>query len=163
MSQENVYLDMAVNVAFNYLTVNNKMLIVNDKDDDFFHTFFNKYKVCHISLIGSPFESLPYTKSFSVTNLGPTAREVYEDGALNSPVDVLYIDLGKNRKYENYFDDVIGDNTITIIRFSIPIVTGMFPDFIKRKYKNYSKDCLKFGDWDLPHLYNNSNYYLVFY
>ena len=37
--QEN-YLDVAANVAFNYLTKTNRMLIVNDKNDSFFDTFF---------------------------------------------------------------------------------------------------------------------------
>lgn len=68
MSQE-VYMNVAVNVAFNYLTKHNRMLIVNDKEDTFFHTFFNKYKVCHILLVGSPFESIPFSPSYSVTNL----------------------------------------------------------------------------------------------
>lgn len=55
------YLDVAVELAFNYLKTTNKMLIVNDKEDSFFHRFFNKYKVCHISLVGSDFDSIPYT------------------------------------------------------------------------------------------------------
>lgn len=58
------YLETAREVAFNYLSSTNRLLIVNDKDDMFFHTFFNKYKVCHISLIGSVFESLPFNKRF---------------------------------------------------------------------------------------------------
>lgn len=61
MSNEN-YLETAREVCFNYLSKTNRMLIVNDKDDMFFHTFFNKYKVCNITLIGSVFESLPYNK-----------------------------------------------------------------------------------------------------
>jgi len=40
-----------VNVAFNYLKKTNKMMIVNDKDDLFFNSFFNKYKICHIYLV----------------------------------------------------------------------------------------------------------------
>lgn len=56
------YLDVIVNVAFSYLRKTNRMLIVNDKEDEFFHSFFNKYKVCNISLIGSDYESIPYNK-----------------------------------------------------------------------------------------------------
>lgn len=48
--QEN-YNDVAVNVAFNYLKKTNRMMIVNDKDDVFFHSFFDKYKVCNICLV----------------------------------------------------------------------------------------------------------------
>lgn len=56
------YLDIATNVAFNYLRKTNRMMIVSDKEDSFFHTFYNKYKVCHISLVGSDFESVPFQK-----------------------------------------------------------------------------------------------------
>ena len=48
--QENL-IEVAVNVAFNYLKKTNRMMIVNDKDDVFFHNFFDKYKVCHICLV----------------------------------------------------------------------------------------------------------------
>ncbi len=48
--QEN-FLELASSVAFNYLKKTNKMMIVNDKDDLFFNYFFNKYKICHISLV----------------------------------------------------------------------------------------------------------------
>ena len=58
------YLNLAKEITFNYLTKTNRLLIVNDKDDMFFHTFFVKYNVCYISLIGSVFESIPYTKRF---------------------------------------------------------------------------------------------------
>ncbi len=59
--QEN-YLDVAANVAFNYLTKTNRMLIINDKNDSFFDTFFDKFKVCHILLVGSDFNSVPFEK-----------------------------------------------------------------------------------------------------
>lgn len=48
---EENYADFATNVAFNYLKKTNKLMIVNDKDDMFFTNFFNKYKLCHISLV----------------------------------------------------------------------------------------------------------------
>ena len=35
------YLELAREVTFNYLTKTNRLLIVNDKDDMFFHTFFD--------------------------------------------------------------------------------------------------------------------------
>ena len=72
---------------------------------------------------------------FSVTNFGINSRLVYEDGALNAPVDVLYVDLSRNTEHYNYFDDVIDENTITILRFRYPVVTGNLPSFIKNKYQ----------------------------
>lgn len=54
------YLDSAVDVSFSFLRKTNRMLIVNDKDDSFFHSFYSRYKVCHIALVGSDFESVPY-------------------------------------------------------------------------------------------------------
>lgn len=56
------HVSKAVQLAFNYLRKTNRMLIVNDKDDNFFHSFFTKYKVCNISLLGSDFESIPYSR-----------------------------------------------------------------------------------------------------
>lgn len=111
---------------------------------------------------GSVFDSVPYTKSYSVTNLGEYIKKTYEDGCLNAPVDVLYVDLSRNFDYLNYLDDVIDENTITILKFKQPIVSGMLPTFIKRKYDNYLEDCFRFGDWNKEHKYN-SEYYLVFY
>ena len=99
---------------------------------------------------------------FSVTNLGINSRLVHEDGALNAPVDVLYIDLSRNTEHYNYFDDVIDENTVTILKFKQPIVSALLPDFIKRKYTDYMDDCYRFGDWGKEHKYN-SEYYLVFY
>lgn len=45
------YNQIATTVAFNYLKKTNRLMIVNDKDDVFFHTFFNQYKICHITLV----------------------------------------------------------------------------------------------------------------
>lgn len=98
---------------------------------------------------------------FSVTNLGLTPKLVYEDGALNAPVDVLYIDLSRNVEHYDYFDDVIDENTVTILRFRYPIVTGSLPSFIKNKYR-YMTNCLKFGDWDTDNKHD-SEYFLMFY
>ncbi len=98
---------------------------------------------------------------FSVTNLGINSRLVYEDEALNSPVDVLYIDLSRSTDHLNYFDQVIDENTITILRFRYPIVTGSLPSFIKNKYQ-YSTNCLKFGDWEEDNRHD-SEYFLMFY
>ena len=81
---------------------------------------------------------------------------------MNAPVDVLYVDLSRTFDYLNYLDDVIDENTITILKFKQPVVSGLLPDFIKRKYDNYTEDCLRFGDWDKDYKYN-SEYYLVFY
>lgn len=49
MSSE--YIEEAVELAFNYLRKTNKLLIINDKKDSFFHSFYNKYKVCDILLV----------------------------------------------------------------------------------------------------------------
>lgn len=98
---------------------------------------------------------------FSVTNLGINSRLVHEDGALNAPVDVLYIDLSRNTEHYNYFDDVIDENTVTILRFRYPVVTGNLPSFIKNKYQ-YLTNCLKFGDWDEDNKHD-SEYFLMFY
>ena len=98
---------------------------------------------------------------YSVTNIGKYIKSVYEDGCLNSPVDVLYLDLSRSFDYLNYFDEIIGDNTVTILRLRNPIVTGMLPQFIKDNY-DYNENCFKFGDWDSDHKYN-SEYFLVFY
>ena len=97
----------------------------------------------------------------SVTNLGKYVKSVYEDGCFNSPVDVLYIDLSRNYDFLNYLDEVISENTITILRFKTPIVSGLLPSFIKNKY-NYMEDCIRFGDWHSEHKYN-SEYFLAFY
>lgn len=155
--------EIASEVAFSCLKKTNKMMIINDKDDVFFHTFYDKYKVCHITLVGSIFESTPYNKSFSVTNLGEYVKATYEDGCLNAPVDVLYVDLGRNFDYLDYLDELIDENTITILKFKQPIVSSLLPSFIKRKYDNYMEDCSRFGDWGKEHRYNASEYFLVFY
>lgn len=44
-------LDILREMAFNYLRKTNRMLIINDKQDKFFHSFNNKYKVNHVLLI----------------------------------------------------------------------------------------------------------------
>lgn len=62
--------------------------------------------------------------------------------------------------YLNYFDNVINENTITILRYRFPIVTGSLPSFIKNKYD--SLHCYKFGDWDLPQKHD-SEYFMMFY
>lgn len=162
MNNDN-YLNIISDLVFSYLIKTNYLLIVNDKDDMFFHTFFNKYKVCHIRLIGSPFESIPYKIGYSVTNLNSTVKEAYMDGALNSPVDVLYLDLSTSKKFTNQFENVISDNTITILRYSSPMSICGVPDFIKTKYTNYMTDCIQIGDYDKEHHYHNSSYYLVFF
>ena len=100
---------------------------------------------------------------YSVTNLGKNVKLIYEDESLNSPVDVLYLDLGRNKKFHNYLDKSIDDNTVTILRYSIPVIDAMIPDFIKRKYPNYRNDYLKFGNWDDKYVYNNSEYFLMFF
>lgn len=43
--------EIASEVAFSCLKKTNRMMIINDKDDVFFHTFYEKYKVCHITLV----------------------------------------------------------------------------------------------------------------
>lgn len=74
---------------------------------------------------------------------------------------MLYVDISKNFDYLNYLDDVIDENTITILKYKQPVVPGMLPSFIKNNYENYTEDCFRFGDWDNVHKYN-SEYYLVF-
>lgn len=102
-----------------------------------------------------------FKNGYSVTNLGKYVKSAYEDGCFNSPVDVLYVDLSRSLDYSNYFDEVIDENTVTILRFKNPVVSGLLPTFIKNKY-NYTEDCFKFGDWDSEQKYN-SEYFLVFY
>lgn len=155
------YTEMAREIAFSQLKKTNKMLIVNDKDDEFFSSFYNKYKVCHISLVGSVFESIPYTKSYSVTNLGLYVKTVYEDCALNSPVDVLYIDLSRSFDYLNYLDEVIDENTVIILKYKNNIFESQLPDFIKRLHPDLDNSIIKFGDWDSDHKYNSEYYLLV--
>ena len=128
----------------------------------FFITFLINTKSATFAQFGSVFDSIPYNRSYSVTNLGEYIKKTYDDGCLNAPVDVLYVDISRNFDYLNYLDEVIDENTITILKFKQPVVTGLLPDFIKRKYDNYMEDCIKFGDWNQEHKYN-SEYYLVFY
>lgn len=99
---------------------------------------------------------------YVVTNLGKIPRLVHEDGALNTAVDILYVDLTTTHDYANYLDDCIDENTVTIIKLKQPTVSGLLPDFIKNNYDNFYTDCIKFGDWEEVHKHN-SEYYLVFY
>ena len=128
----------------------------------FFIVFLINTKSVTSVQFGSVFESIPYTRSFSVTNLGLYIKKTFDEGCLNAPVDVLYVDLSRQFDYLNYLDDVIDENTVTILKFKQPIVSALLPDFIKRKYTDYMDDCYRFGDWGKEHKYN-SEYYLVFY
>lgn len=87
---------------------------------------------------------------------------MYVDEALNTPVDILYVDLSRAIDYSNYLDSSIDHNTITIVRLKQPTVTTLLPSFIKNNYDNYLTDNLKLGDWGEEHKYD-SEYYLVFY
>lgn len=106
--------------------------------------------------------SLILVNGYVVTNLGKLPKLVYEDGALNTAVDILYVDLTTSYDYSNYLDDCIDENTVTIIKLKQPTVSGLLPDFIKNNYDNFYTDSIRFGDWETEHKYN-SEYYLVFY
>ena len=127
----------------------------------FFIIFLINTKSVTSVQFGSVFESIPYTRSFSVTNLGLYIKKTFDEGCLNAPVDVLYVDLSRQFDYLNYLDDVIDENTVTILRFRYPVVTGNLPSFIKNKYQ-YLTNCLKFGDWDEDNKHD-SEYFLMFY
>lgn len=155
MSIEINYLNIATEIAFNYLRNTNKLLIINDKKDGFFHTFYNKYKVCDILLVGNEFDSIPRINNVSVTNLGKNLRTVYDDHSLNSPVDVIYIDITSTYLYEEYLKDSISDNTVMIFKMKYP-TEALLPLSYKSKFQ-YS---YKFGDWENePNI--NSEYYLL--
>lgn len=149
------YLNATREVAFNYLRKTNKLLIINDKDDEFFHTFDDKYKVCNTLLIGSDYEDIPYVAGYSVTNLGYRLKQVYEDESLNSPVDVIYIDMTSQLQIDEYLDDSIDENTLIIVKLKNP-VESILPPSLKKYKDNY----YYIGDWDKDQKYD-SQYYLI--
>ena len=71
--QEN-YLDVAANVAFNYLTKTNRMLIINDKNDSFFDTFFDKFLLFPSE--SNCFESLQVHALIKLPNTNPNISDL---------------------------------------------------------------------------------------
>ena len=122
----------------------------------FFIIFLINTKSVTSVQFGSVFESIPYTRSFSVTNLGLYIKKTFDEGCLNAPVDVLYLDVTTRLNCENFLDDVITDETLVILKIKQPNDTNV-PALPKLKGKNV----LKFGDWDNEHT-AESNYFLVF-
>jgi len=153
MSKE--YLDATREIAFNYLRKTNRMLIINDKEDSFFHNFNDKYKVCNTLLVGSDYDDIPWRAGYSVTNLGHMLRHAYEDGSLNSPVDVVYIDMTSQINIDNYLDDSIDENTLIIVKLKNPTDVSL-PASLKKYKDNY----YYIGDWEEKHRHD-SQYYLV--
>lgn len=148
-------LDASRELAFNYLRKTNRLLIINDKDDSFFHNFNNKYKVCNTLLVGSDYEDIPWRAGYSVTNLGYTLKYAHDDGSLNTPVDVLYLDMTSQVLLEDYLVDTIDENTLIIVKIKNP-VEALVPSILKK-----DKDILfQFGDWGKPHKHD-SQYYLA--
>lgn len=142
-------------IAFNYLVKTNRLLIINDKDDSFFHCFDSKYKVCHSLLIGSDYEDIPYYAGYSVTNLGTTIKSVYDDYSLNVPVDVLYIDLTSYINIDKYLEQTIDENTLVVFKLK-----NQEPVEIPPYFKKYKDTCYRLGDWDEDHKHD-SQYFLI--
>ncbi len=153
MSKE--YLDATREIAFNYLRKSNRMLIINDKEDAFFHNFNDRYKVCNTLLVGSDYDDIPWRAGYSVTNLGHLLRHAYEDGSLNSPVDVVYMDMTSQINVENYLDDSIDENTLIIVKLKNPVETSLPPSL-----KKYKENYYYIGDWGEKQRHD-SQYYLV--
>lgn len=154
-NNKNIY-DYVSDIVFSRLLKTNRLMIINDKDDEFFHSFYNAYKVCNISLIGSVFEDIPWKCGHSVTNLGDSLRNLYLDEALTSPVDVLYMDVTTRLNCENYLENIITDETLVVIKIKHPNDTNV-PAIPQLQGKN----ALKFGDWDEPYTMD-SNFFLMF-
>lgn len=152
---EDIY-DHIAQIAFNGLVKNNRMLIAFDKGDEFFHAFFDRYKVCNVALVGSVFEDIPWVNGYSVTNLGDSLRNLYLDGCLNAPADVVYLDVTTKVTIDNYLDQVITDNTTVILRIKHPEDTNVPSIPILR-----NKNVMRFGDWDEKHT-QDSEYFLIF-
>lgn len=149
------FLNATRDVAFNYLRKTNRMLIINDKEDSFFHNFNDKYKVCNTLLVGSDYDDIPWMAGYSVTNLGYHLKHAYEDESLNSPVDVLYIDTTSQVILDNYLDDCIDENTLVIVKLKNP-VESLLPAVLKK----YKENFYYIGDWDNKQRHD-SQYYLV--
>ena len=149
------YLDATREVAFNYLRKTNRLLIINDKEDSFFHNFNDKYKVCNTLLVGSDYDNIPWRAGYSVTNLGHLLRHAYEDCSLNSPADVVYIDMTSQLNIDHYLDDSIDENTLVIVKLKNPVET-LLPTSLKK----YKDNFLYIGDWDQQQKHD-SQYYLV--
>ena len=102
----------------------------------------DRYKVCNTLLVGSDYDNIPWRAGYSVTNLGHLLRHAYEDESLNSPVDVIYIDMTSQINIEHYLDDSIDENTLIIVKLKNP-VEAILPTSLK-KYKdnlnNYEKE-----------------------
>lgn len=82
-------------------------------------------------------------------------RVVYEDEALNSPVDVLYIDLTSQLKLENYLQDTINEDTLIIVKVKGP--EEVIPACLKQ-----GKDAFYFlGPWEQKNKDPLSEYYVV--
>lgn len=151
-----IHLDAVREIAFNYLRKTNRMLLVNDKGDQFFHHFDSKYKVCNVLLIGSDYESIPYKAGYSVTNMGFGLKQNFEDGCLNHPVDVLYIDLTSQYNLSVYLDYAIDDNSLIILKVKAPNDLPEIPE----AFKDYKENVFYVGDWNKPHK-ASSQYYLI--
>lgn len=149
------YLNAIREIAFNYLRKTNRLLIINDKEDSFFHNFNDRYKVCNTLLVGSDYDSIPWRAGYSVTNLGHLLRHAYEDESLNSPVDVVYIDMTSQINVEHYLDGSIDENTLIIVKLKNP-VEAILPPSLKKYKDNY----YYIGDWEEKQKYD-SQYYLV--
>lgn len=124
------YLKMAVESSFNYLRKTNRLLIVNDKEDAFFHAFTSKYKVCPVLLIGSEYMDIPHHLGYSVTNLGLSLRQAHLDEALNAPVDVIYIDLTSMLSIGDTLVESISDNTLVIFKIRGELALEAVPSYI---------------------------------
>lgn len=149
------YLNAIREIAFNYLRKTNRLLIINDKEDSFFHNFNDRYKVCNTLLVGSDYDSIPWRAGYSVTNLGHLLRHAYEDESLNSPVDVVYIDMTSQINVEHYLDGSIDENTLIIVKLKNP-VEAILPPSLKKYKDNY----YYIGDWEEKQRHD-SQYYLV--
>ena len=149
------YLDATKELAFNYLRKTNRLLIINDKEDAFFHNFNERYKVCNTLLIGSDYDDIPWEAGYSVTNLGYHLKHAHEDGSLNCPVDVIYIDTTSQINVENYLEDSIDENTLIIVKLKNP-VESLLPAVLKK----YKENFYYIGDWGEKQKHD-SQYYLV--
>lgn len=155
MSQK--YLCAAREVAFNYLRKTNNLLIINDKEDSFFHCFNNKYKVCNTFLVGSDYGDIPWRAGYSVTSLDKYLKHAYEDDALNAPFDVVYLDLTSRVQIKEYLDNCIDDNTVLILKFK-SISSASLPEELDKLNKDY----YLIGSWHEEPTHE-SEYYMVLY
>ena len=149
--------DYLADSIFDFLRKTNRLFIGHDKGDEFLHAFIDKYKVCNITLVGSVFDDIPWRAGYSITNLGDSLKIAAEDGSLNAPVDVLYLDVTTKLKCDDYLNNLVDDNTVVVLKIKHPDDTNIPPELTFLK----DKTPMEFGSWGETHN-NESDYFIIF-